>query len=146
MKRLLLFILLLNSGAVFARLQKPVKWSYVAKKTSKSNAEVYIKATVASGWCINAMHVSGGPIKTSFSFTPSLSYSLTGKILAPKPTVKYDKTLKKNFSSFEKEVVFKQKVKLLKPNVVVGGVLEFIACSDKNCLPVEELAFKIPIS
>lgn len=145
MKKLLLFILLLAGNPAFAQLHKPVKWSYLAKKINKHEAEVYIKATVASGWHIYAMQVSEGPTKTSFNFTPSSSYRLIGKTLEPKPIVKFDKVLQKKLSYFEKEVVFKQKIKLLKPKAVVSGVLEFIACSDKSCLPAEEVPFKIPI-
>lgn len=146
MKKLLLLVLIIQSSLSYAQLQKPVRWSYLAKKVNKQEAEVYIKATVASGWHIYSMQVSGGPTKTSFSFTPSKSYSLIGKTLEPKPLVKYDKVLKKNLTFFEREVVFKQNVRLLKPNVVVSGVLEFMVCSDKSCLPAEEVAFKIPVS
>lgn len=145
MKKLLLFVLLLTSGTAFAQLHKPVKWSCFAKKINRQEAEIYIKATVANGWHIYAMQVSGGPTKTSFSFTPSSSYRLIGETLEPQPIVKFDKVLQKKLSYFEKEVVFKQKIKLLKPKAVVSGVLEFMACSDKSCLPAEELPFKIPI-
>lgn len=122
-----------------------MKWSYFAKKINQQEAEVYIKATVARGWHIYAMQDSEGPTKTSFSFTPSSSYRLIGKILAPTPIIKFDKVLQKKLSYFENEVVFKQKIKLLKPKAVVSGVLEFMACSDKSCLPAEEVPFKIPI-
>lgn len=145
MRKLLLFAIILQSSVVCAQLYKPVKWSYLAKRLNKQEAEVHIKATVASGWHIYSMQVSGGPIKTSFNFTPSKSYNLIGKTLEPKPIAKYDKVLRKNLTFFEGEVVFKQKVKLLKPNVVVSGVLEFMVCSDKSCLPAEEIAFKIPV-
>lgn len=123
-----------------------MKWSYLAKKISKQEAKVFIKATVANGWHIYSMQVSGSPTKTSFNFTPSKSYSLIGKTLEPNPLVKYDKILQKNLTFFEREVVFTQKIKLLKSNVIVSGVLEFMACSDKSCLPAEEVVFKIPIS
>ncbi|MFN0255886.1 protein-disulfide reductase DsbD domain-containing protein [Pedobacter ureilyticus] len=146
MKKLLVFIFLLQGGVVLAQLQRPVKWSYLAKKINSKEAEVFMKATVASGWHIYSMQVSGGPTKTSFNFNPSKSYSLIGKTLEPKPKVKYDKVLQKNLTFFEKEVVFKQRIKLHQPSAVVSGVLEFMVCSDKSCLPAEEVAFKIPVS
>lgn len=146
MKRLLLFILAMQSGITFAQLQKPVRWSYLSKKINKQEAEVYLKATIQNGWHIYSMQVSGGPIPTSFHFSPSKSYSLIGKTVQPKPLTKYDKVLQKNLTFFEREVVFKQHIKLLKPNVAVSGVLEFMVCSDKSCLPAEEVAFKIPVS
>ncbi|MNK38087.1 hypothetical protein D3C87_566710 [compost metagenome] len=146
LKKLLLLIFLLHGGITFAQLQKPVKWSYSAKKINKQEAEVYLKATIQNGWHIYAMQVSGGPIPTSFHFSSSKSYRLIGKTLEPKPLIKYDKVLKKNLAFFENEVVFKQRIKLLRPKVVVSGLLEFMVCSDKSCLPAEEVAFKIPVS
>ncbi len=146
MKRLLLFVLLMQSGLAFAQLHKPVKWSYLSKKINEHEAEVYLKATIQNGWHIYSMRVSGGPIPTSFRFNPSKAYGLVGKVMEPTPLAKYDKVVKKNLAFFEREVVFKQRIKLLKPKVVVSGVLEFMVCSDKSCLPAEELAFKIPVS
>ncbi|SOD20244.1 protein-disulfide reductase DsbD domain-containing protein [Pedobacter xixiisoli] len=146
MKRLILFVLLMQSGMAFAQLQKPVTWSYLSKKINKQEAEVYLKATIQNGWHIYSMQVSGGPIPTSFHFSPSKAYRLIGKTIAPTPLAKYDKVIQKKITFFEKEVVFKQRIKLLKPKVVVSGVLEFMVCSDKSCLPAEEVAFKIPVS
>lgn len=146
MKRILLLFFLVNSGLAFGQLQRPVKWSYLSKKINTREAEVYLKATIQNGWHIYSMQVSGGPIPTSFRFSTSKSYHLIGNTVASKPLIKYDKVLKKNLTFFEREVVFKQRIKLLKPNVVVNGLLEFMVCSEKVCLPAEEVAFKIPVS
>lgn len=142
----LLFFLLLSSFFAQAQLHQPVKWSYVSKKLNKNEAEIYIKANISAGWHIYAMQFNEAPMRTSFRFTPSAAYALVGKVREPRSVAKYDKTFKKNLYFFEKEVIFKQKIKLLKPKVSVNGVLEFMACSDKSCLPAEEVSFQITVS
>lgn len=146
MKSLLFFLMLIWCTPTVAQLHKPVKWSYASKKINKQEAVIYIKATIASDWYIYAMQANSAPTKASFNFTPSKSYGLIGKTLQPKPAVRYDKYFKKDIAFFEKEVTFKQKIKLLKNNVAVNGILEFMACSNKSCLPAEEVAFKIVIN
>jgi hypothetical protein len=143
--RLLLF-LLLSGFFAHAQLLDPVKWSYHSKKLKNNEAEIYIKASIASGWHIYAMQFNEAPMSTSFRFTPSPSFALIGKVKEPKSVSKYDKNFKKNLYFFEKEVVFTQKIKLLKPKATVNGVLEFMACNDKSCLPAREVPFQIPIS
>lgn len=72
-------------------------------------------------------------------------FSLVGKTIEPKAIVKYESTFKMNVSYFEKAVIFQQKVKLNKGTTVVKGVVEFMVCNDKQCLPPEEVEFSIPV-
>ena len=146
MKTRLFLFLLLSSFFAHAQLLEPVKWSYLSKKLKNNEAEVYIKATIAPGWHIYAMQFNEPPMNTSFRFTSSPSYALIGKVKEPKSVAKYDKNFKKNLYYFEKEVVFTQRIKLLKAKSTVNGVLEFMACNDKSCLPAREVPFQIAVS
>jgi hypothetical protein len=147
MKKLMIFAAgLLLSLSARSQILKPVKWSYAAKKTSATTATVFIKATIQEGWHVYGLTVpEGGPIKTTFTFTPSNSFSTTGAIIAPKPTVKFEKTFNMNVNFFEKEVIFQQKVKLKGAEAEVKGTVEFMVCSDRQCLPPETTAFSIPV-
>jgi len=148
MKRLILAaaILAISFGAK-AQIEAPVKWSYAAKKTSATEAVVFLKATIDQGWHIYSLNVKdGGPIKTSFTFAKSPDYTLVGKPSEPKPITKYEKTFSMNVSYFEKEVVFQQKIKLNSPNAsVVKGKLEYMTCNDHKCLPPDDIEFSIPL-
>jgi len=146
MKTRLFLFLLLSSFFAHAQLLEPVKWSYLSKKLKNNEAELYIKASIAPGWHVYAMQFNEPPMSTSFRFKPSPSFALIGKVKEPKSVAKYDKNFKKNLYFFEKEVVFTQKIKLLKPKAAVNGVLEFMACNDKSCLPAKEVSFQIPVS
>src|SRR5579863_6939045 len=148
MKRtlLLITILVIATGA-FAQIEKPVKWSYAAKRTNNTEAVVFLRATIDPGWHIYSQNVKdGGPIKTSFTFAPSKAYALVGKTAEPTPVTKFEDAFKMNVSYFEKTVTFQQKIKLKSANLsAIKGQLEYMTCNDKKCLPPEDVDFTIPI-
>jgi len=148
MKRVLLLITVLAmSTAVFAQIEKPVKWSYAAKKINSTEAVIFLRATIQPGWHIYSQNVKdGGPIKTAFTFTPSKAYSLVGKTAEPVPVTKYEEAFKMDVSYFENTVTFQQKIKL-KPGglAAIKGQLEFMTCNDHKCLPPEDVDFEIPL-
>jgi len=142
----LLFTLIIFINRVSAQIDKPVRWSYLAKKTNKKEAIIYLKAKIENGWHIYAQNIqSGESLKTKFSFSPSKNFTRSGKTEEPKPIVKYEKVLKMNLSYFEREVVFQQKIKLNKDAFTIKGKVEFTACTTTKCLPAEEIDFSIPV-
>ncbi len=148
MKKSLILIALMVMGiGAYAQIEAPVKWSYAAKRISSTEAVVFLRATIQDGWHIYSLDVKdGGPIKTSFTFTPSKEYSLDGKTTEPTPVTKFEKAFSMNVSYFEKTVTFQQKIKLKSANVsVIKGQLEYMTCNDKKCLPPEDLDFSIPL-
>jgi beta-lactamase class D len=148
MKRILLLlsVLLIGTGAL-AQIEKPVKWSYAAKRISSTEAVVFLRATIQETWHIYSQNVKdGGPIKTSFTFSPSKEYTLVGKTAEPTPVTKYEDAFKMNVSYFENTVTFQQKIKLKSANVTsVKGQLEYETCNNKKCLPPEDVDFDIPL-
>ncbi|MBC6110190.1 protein-disulfide reductase DsbD N-terminal domain-containing protein [Pedobacter fastidiosus] len=143
---LVLSMVLFPIAGAFAQIEKPVTWSYAAKKVSKTEAVLYIKATIEDKWHIYSQNIKdGGPVKTTFSFSPSKDFGLVGKTTEPKAVVKYESTFKMNVSYFENSVIFQQKIKLNKATTVVKGKVEFMVCNDKQCLPPEEVEFSVPV-
>lgn len=133
------------AGAV-AQIYNPVKWSVASKKLNSTEAVVFVKATIQEGWHIYGLNVpDGGPISTTFQFTPSKEYTLNGKVAAPTPQSKYEKDFKMNVPFYAKEVTFQQKVKLSKNQTTVKGIVEFMACDKSQCLPPDEYAFNVTI-
>lgn len=143
----LLLIAMLTVASAKSQIFKPVKWSYAAKMTSKTTAVVYIKATMDNAWHIYAMDLpEGGPTKTSLVFKPSKEYALNGKIVAPKPIVKYDNTFRMNIGYYEKSVVFQQKVNVKSADAIIRGTASFMACDAVRCLPEETVSFAVPLN
>lgn len=144
-------LILLTVGILFSlsassQILKPVKWSYAAKKTSKTEATVYLKATIDEGWHLYSQNMAdGGPVKTSFTFAPSKAYKPVGKPSEPKGVTKFEKSFDMNVTYFEKTVTFQQKIKLTGPTAIVKGTVEYMVCDDSQCLPPETVEFSIPV-
>lgn len=143
--KILIAILLFGISA-HSQILKPVKWSYAAKRTSATTATIFIKANMEKGWHIYGLSVpEGGPVKTTLTFTSGKAFQTTGQVTAPKPVSHFEKAFNMNVSYFENEVIFQQKVKLNESNPTVTGTIEFMVCSDKQCLPPETTTFSIPV-
>lgn len=148
MKRILVFLLFIISFSLRAQIVEPVSWSYSSKKVSDFEADLIIKANIDPGWHVYSQFIGeGGPIPTSFKFTPSKDYSLIGKVSeTPKAVSAFDKNFGIQIAWHEKEVVFKQRIKVKSPNPIVSGSLEFMVCNDVRCLAPTEVEFKITVN
>lgn len=148
MKKITLVVSLLffTSLGAFAQILDPISWSYSAKKTSATEATVYIKAILDQGWHLYSQTVKpGGPTATVFTFPKSKDYTLVGKTIEPKPIVKFEKVFNMSVAFFQDQAIFQQKVKLNKGAKTVKGKVEFGVCNDESCLPPSEVEFNIPI-
>lgn len=148
MKKLILILtaLLLSSGAVFAQLEKPIKWAYGFKKLSGNEVEIQLRASLQPGWHIYSQHLKpGGPPKTIITFKPSTQYTLVGKTVEPTATKYYDKNFKMEVSYFANQVIFKQKVKLKGTTGAVTGTIEYSVCDESRCLPPDEINFTVQV-
>ncbi|SFH09735.1 protein-disulfide reductase DsbD N-terminal domain-containing protein [Pedobacter insulae] len=148
MKRITLVLTLLffTTLGAFAQIEDPITWATVAKKTSATEATVYIKATIDDGWHLYSQTVKpGGPSKTVITFAPSKDFTLVGGTIEPKPINKFEKVFNMNVPYFEDQVVFQQKIKLKKGATSVKAKVDFMVCNDKQCLPPSEIEFTIPV-
>lgn len=147
MKKITMAILFLVIGtALHAQMLTPVHWSYGAKRISKTEAVVFIKATIDDGWHVYSQFVKdGGPVKTTITFSPSKDYAVSGATIEPKPVTVYEKTFGMDVSYFESSVIFQQKVKLKADKTTVKGKLEYMTCNNKQCLPPDDIEFSIPV-
>ncbi|WP_428327374.1 protein-disulfide reductase DsbD N-terminal domain-containing protein [Mucilaginibacter sp.] len=139
-------MLIFLTASAFAQIAQPVKWAYAAKKINDKEAVIFIKATIDDGWHIYSQNIKdGGPVKTSFTFSPAAGYSLIGKTIEPAPITHFEKSFGMDVSYFEKTVVFQQKIKLKKAQTTVKGSLEYMTCNDHKCLPPTDLDFSVTI-
>jgi len=145
-KILFLFAALLISASSYSQILKPVKWSYATKKTGPQEATIYIKATMDKGWHIYSQNMAdGGPVKTSFTFSPSPAYKLVGKTTEPKPLSTFEKVFKMQVSYFSNEVIFQQRIRYTKLPATIKGKIEYMACDDNQCLPPAEVSFNVAV-
>ena len=149
MKRIILAIFMVLSGlsSIHAQVLAPVKWSYAAKRLSKTEAVLFIKATIDEDWHLYSQTVPDrGPTRTSFTFSASKSYTLIGTTQEPKPLSRFEKVFGVEVPYFENNVLFQQKVKLnVNSPVTVKGSIEYMTCNDVKCLPPETVPFSFTI-
>ena len=145
MKKTSLFLLALLFVPFFATAQilEPVKWSFRIEQTKPEEATLLLIAKADPGWHVYSQDIpAGGPVPTSFKFEKSPQYSLIGKVTEPKAIEDNDPNFDMILKYFADKVVFKQKIKVLSPkDFTVKGVLEFMCCDDKQCLPPTEVEF-----
>ena len=155
MKNLLVFFALflsLGASAQFAdpnaKIEDPVRWSYRSEKINDTEFDLVITATIDKGWHVYSQFIKdGGPIPTSFKFTPSNSYKLKGTVSElPKAVSAFDKNFDMQIAWHKDKVDFRQRIILNVPNTTVSGILEFMVCNDQKCLPPAEVEFKIPVA
>jgi len=145
MNRLIFLLLLLftNRGP-----SDPVKWVFSSKKINPSTYEIHLRATIAKGWYIYSQFNEGGPGPSSVYFNKNRLLKRIGDI---KETGKLERRHEKLFDAevraFSSSVDFVQTMQRKDTGAtVVTGIVKFIACNGKICLPPKELPFSIPIN
>lgn len=141
-------VLVLSAGFAHAQINNPVTWTYSAKKVADKTYELHMTATIDGNWHLYAQEAGKGPEPTSFAFTPNPLVKFDGKIAE---VGKLEQSFDKNFNStlkyYGKKVDFVQKVKLKAATAtVVKGVVNYMVCNDRQCLPPRDVPFTISIS
>ena len=149
MKNILIALLLLLSGSMFAQMYNPVKWSTSVEKISDKEYLLKAQAIIQSGWHLYGQYIEeGGPSPTAFTFkNAQKNFELIGKTTEGKGHEVVDKIFYMKIKYFEDKAVFTQKIKFTSDKIYnIAADVEFMVCDDSNCLPPssEELSFKIP--
>ncbi|MBM3404908.1 MAG: disulfide bond formation protein DsbD [Bacteroidetes bacterium] len=146
-KHFLVLALLVFPLMLLSQILTPIKWSFQVNRISDEKVELVFKANIDKGWHLYSQFIpENGPIPTSFKFEKSPSYQLSGKLSEPKGIEEYDAMFEMKLKFFSDEAVFKQKIIILNDQAFkINGVLEFMCCDDKQCLPPEEVEFSFNI-
>ncbi len=149
MRSLLLFVWLI-SYSLQAQVSDPAKWTFTLSSANihvGDTIEIMAKATIEANWYLysNDFDPTLGPTLTEFTFEPNDSYGLVGKTIPVKPKKKYDAVWSGDVTYFVEHGEFRQKVIVLKENLVVAVSVEYQTCNDLlgRCIPGdEEYVFK----
>lgn len=149
MKRfvILLAALFLLPMLAATQILDPVKWTFKVQQTSPEEATLLLIATADPGWHVYSQDIpAGGPVPTTFTFEKSAAYERIGKVQEPKAIEENDPNFDMILKFFADKVVFKQKIRVLsQKDFTVKGVLEFMCCDDKQCLPPTEVEFEFRV-
>ncbi|PKV63593.1 protein-disulfide reductase DsbD family protein [Pontibacter ramchanderi] len=142
---LLLVLMTFAAQTVQAQVLKPASWSYdVSKKEVKVGEEIELifNVKIDKDWYLYSSDFDPdlGPMVTEFTFAKHPSYQLVGKIKPINPKKKYDELWEGEYTYFVGTAQFRQKVKVLQPELVVKGSYEYQVCTDIDgkCIPFDD--------
>ena len=142
-----LLLLILISASSFAQKANPVHWTSRVEKVKDNEYKIVFTALIDKPWHTYGMYIQeGGPVKTSFTFDKNMDIELIGKMTESGPKMKegMDDVFGVKVKVFEEKAVFEQYFKLKKATKI-KGILEFMACDDKSCLPPDTKNFEVAV-
>ncbi|OIQ24025.1 protein-disulfide reductase DsbD domain-containing protein [Lacinutrix sp. MedPE-SW] len=133
-----------------SNILEPVKWTSKANKLSDTEYEIEYKAVIDGDWHFYSQenNADDGPIATEFTFdTESKDYEVIGETSESKSKKVFEDVFNMDVKYFEKEATFKQKIKLLNPEVkVIKAEVFFQVCDNEKCLAPETFEFQTSLS
>ncbi len=149
MKKIIYTVLFtIITGAVSAQIQKPVSWTFEAKKKTADTYEVVLSASIQGKWHIYSQKTGkGGPIPTKVNFKPNPLLNITGAVKEVGKVEKvYDEIFQTDVLYLSNNVQYVQTVKLKgKVKTNITGTIEYMVCDDSQCLPPAKKAFDIKL-
>lgn len=128
--------------------KSPVSWVTTCQKINNEEFKIIFTAQIEEGWNIYSQYLASddGPVRTSFTFTPSAQYELIGK---NEESGEIKKTMDEMFGmeviKIKKKGVFIQRIKTSDTTKPITGVIEYMCCNELQCLPPKEVPFTIDL-
>lgn len=128
---------------LFGQIEHPAKWQFNLSKDdykAGDTIELVINVTIKDGWYLYSCDFDPtlGPTVTSFSFQEHSSFSPIGKLTPIGALKKYDETWKGEFTYFENNAEFRQKLKVNSVPVSIQGKYNYQVCDAARCIPFDD--------
>ena len=141
-KSLLLFFFVSLSFAGMAQLRQTTSWTFDASQkevTTGDVIELIFRVRVIDDWYIYSSDFSEdlGPIPTAVTFEENESFEVVGDLIPMQPKKKFDEIWEAEITYFDGTGEFRQKIKVLKKDLQISGILDFQTCTDIDgqCIP-----------
>ena len=129
-----------------ALAQNPVKWELSSTEDAPGEYTLIFKADIDEGWKVYSQDMEwGGPVPTTLSFDTTGSFELLG---VPEELGKL-KVVREPFfdcmvvKGYFKKLIIRQKLKVANKSDRVVGVLNYMTCDDRQCLPPTDVFFTL---
>jgi thiol:disulfide interchange protein DsbD len=147
-KTVFTIVLSLVTALLFAQIQNPVQWTYVAEKKSANTYQIIITATLPKPWHIYSQTTpKGGPVPTKITFNKNPLVTLNGTTQEVGTLkVEHDKNFGVDVKYFDGKVQFVEIVNLKATvKTTVSGNVEYMVCNDSQCLPPTKVNFEVKL-
>ncbi len=126
------------------QILQPCRWSFTVEQRADGEAILISTAKLDSGWHLYSQHISDKNIRTEFTYDSLHTYKLIGNTEEGEPIKKYDPYLEMEVLYFEREAVFRQKIKALSKNdFTITGTIDYTACLTQCVFPDEDFYFNV---
>jgi hypothetical protein len=129
-----------------SQILQPCHWSFTVEQSVNGEAILVSTAKLDSGWHLYSQHIPGKGPSTEFTYENLHNYNLIGETEEGESIKKYDPNLEMEVLYFEKEAVFKQKIKVVsKSDFAITGAIDYTVCLDQGqCSHFdEEISFTV---
>jgi hypothetical protein len=130
---------LITGGETATGIIRPCHWSFTIEQETTGEAILISTAKIDPGWHLYSQHISEKGSPTVFTYDASPGYALVGATEEEGTLQKgHDPYLKIDLLYFEKQAVFRQKIKVLsKKDFTITGTINHTACL-KQCVTNDE--------
>ena len=141
-------IIFLFSLSSFAQIYDPVDWAFSYEKTGDETYDLIFTATIEEKSHLYSMNIpDGGPIPTSFTFSESDDYVLSGETREmDEGEIVWDQAFEMEIKYFSDVAEFRQTISSASDNFSVSGYVTYMACDDERCSPPQDVEFTINIT
>ena len=141
MKHIVLYIsLLFNVLCMFSQDDNdPVLWSHEIDKKSDTEYDLIMKGSIFEGWHVYSQFTAdGGSLPSVFTYPKAgEDYELVGKTEESETIKEYSDIFEVEETFFKQNLVFTQKIRLLKPEVRQIEVNLFYQVCKEVCIPAD---------
>ncbi|WP_350291982.1 cytochrome c biogenesis protein CcdA [uncultured Croceitalea sp.] len=141
-----LIVLFLSRFAFGQSDDTPAVWNHQVNKISETEYELVFSADIFKEWYIYSLYTAeGGSMPSEFDFEGAgIDYELLGKTIEGKTYKKYTEVFDVEETFFKEKAIFKQKIRLLKPDLKqISITLNYQIC--KTVCLLQQEVFEISL-
>lgn len=137
---ILFFTFILNFSGFTQNDANPVIWSQELNKISETDYELVFKANIAQDWHVYSQFTAeGGSQPSEFEFINlGKDYQLVGAAQESETITEYSEIFEVEETYFKENMTFRQKIKLLNPELNQVNVLLYYQVCKEVCIPGEQ--------
>ena len=125
------------------QILQPCHWSFTVEQSVNGEAILVSTAKLDSGWHLYSQHI-WDKVATKFTYDSLHTDKLIGDTEEGQTIKKYDPNLEMEVLYFEKEAVFRQKIKVpSKMDFTITGTIDYMVCLTQCVHSDEEFSFNV---